>query len=301
MKIFAHHDADGLTSAYFTLLGNPKSEIVITKEFGDVSGWTDGDIMVDMRPQDPNINGLVIDHHPGHPDKRNYNLIWSNEYPASYLAFNKYKSSIPKSVYWKLAIGLGGDNRLDLLTSEIIDSDPQLLYKVKTYIYQSYGNWQVSYYPVYKLLSSYVNALLRIYRYDDAKAIMNMSERPMDIIKYKPAIDAKNIVRDEIKNIMSSADIVDFGNIQIVFFNSNYRLTGYIATVLGNAKDTSGSTILAINEKDGSMSLRGDLALYYRDKLNKLPYLEIDGHPGFMGGHIKQNKTKFLDDLYKII
>ncbi len=54
---------------------------------------------------------------------------------------------------------------------------------------------------------------------------------------------------------------------------------------------------MAINKRDGSLSLRGDLAHYYKDKLKSLSYVEVDGHNAFMGGKLKKNYTKFITDL----
>ena len=300
MKIHCHNDADGITSALFTWFGNPDYEIVMKREFGDTSDWENGDIMVDMRPNDPSIEGLVIDHHPGHPDERNYYLIWDVR-PASYIAFKQYKDSIPKSQWWKLAIGLGGDNQLELLDAEIFDSEPQLLYKVKTYAFHHYGSWQLAYYPLYKLLSSLVNSIIRIGDFENAINLVRFAERPLDIYHSEIAQEARNKVRDEVKKVMSSCDIINLKDVHIVIFESDYKLTGYIASVVEASKDTYGSTIMAINRRDGSLSVRGDLALYIKEKLEKLPYIEIDGHPGFMGGKIKYNPYAFIDELAKLI
>lgn len=300
MKIYAHNDADGITAALFAWYGNPEYSIEIKSEFGDTSGWEDGNIMVDMKPDNPNIKGLVIDHHPNHPEHRAYNLIWDSN-PASYITFNKYKDSIPKSQYWKLAIGLGGDNRLELLDAYIIESEPQLLYKVKTFAYQSYGSWQLTYSPLYKLLSSLINSLMRIGNYEEALNIIRFAERPMDIYHSQIAQDARDKIREEIKRIMSSCDIINLRDVQVVIFDSDYKLTGYVASLIESSKDTSGSTIMAINRVDGSISIRGDLALYIKSKVSSLPYIEIDGHPGYMGGRIRHNPYKFLDDLGKLL
>jgi len=302
MKIHCHNDADGVTSALFTWYAHPDSDILMKSEFGDTSDWEKGDIMVDMRPDDPNIEGLVIDHHPGHPlpEDRKYELVW-NVYPASYIAFKKYKEHIPKSQYWKLAIGLGGDNQLELLDAEIFETEPQLLYKVKTYAYQSYGSWQLAYYPLYKLLSSLVNSLIRIGQFEDAINLVRFAERPMDIYHSPIAQEARGKVRDEVKRVMSSCDIINLRDVHVVIFDSEYKLTGYIASLIESSKDTYGSTIIAINRMDGSLSVRGDLALYIKSKIDGLPYIEIDGHPGFMGGRIKQNPYKFIDDLAKLL
>ena len=70
MKIHCHDDADGVTAAYFASFTYNPEKILVKTEFGSIDDWTDGDVMVDMRPADPNIIGIVYDHHPNHPEQR---------------------------------------------------------------------------------------------------------------------------------------------------------------------------------------------------------------------------------------
>ena len=280
MKIFAHHDPDGLISAYFVkkAIGG---EIVVVEEFGDTSKWEKGDFMVDMRPKDPNIEGQVIDHHPNHPTivERKYNLIW-DDVPASLICWRLYKDKIPKKEWWKVVIGIVGDGQPNLIPYEIFESNKILLQNLKTYSRLSYGDWKMSYYPAYLLVSSPINAYARCHEYKTALALIEKATSPLDIIENKEAIAKKNEVARACENAIENAHIYDFLNLKVVFFKSeNIRLSGYIASKLSNQN----TTVLAINEVNGNLSLRGDLSLYYREKFKKLKYLELDGHPGFMG------------------
>ena len=85
-KIRAHHDADGIISAYFLAYGikDPKIELWDGK-FGDTTGLKKGDWMVDMRPLQ-NMEGLnCIDHHLPHREDRKYELISSDAVSYTHL------------------------------------------------------------------------------------------------------------------------------------------------------------------------------------------------------------------------
>jgi hypothetical protein len=298
-KIRYHHDADGITTAYLASYGikNAKLEGWDGK-FGDTTGLKSGDWMVDMRPMQ-NMEGLnVIDHHLPHREDRKYNLI-SDEVPASLIAFNKYKEDIPKSEWWKVAIGVMGDGQPELIPPEVFNQCPQLLTRVKTSSYQSYGKWKISYYPTYKLLSSYVNSFLRKRDFENALNLIQYSQQPSNILHSVKAQMAKLDVRKEFENIIKTCDSYDFADISVFIFQSDYRMTGYIASAMQGSLD--GKTVMAINRKDGSGSLRGELAYYFRDKLDSLDYLLIDGHPGFCGVTVTSNPDNLIEDLVKLL
>ena len=309
MKIHAHHDADGITTAYLTQFHTGEAEIVFPKEFGDTSDFEKGDWMVDMRPQDPNIEGTVLDHHFPHPEDRKYTLIpdfpldsfkyCTGILPASYIAWLEFKDKIPKNEWWKLAIGLGGDGGLGFIPTELHKLCPTLSKVVKTNSYSSYGKWNISMYPMYRILSSYINAFLRKEEYESALNLIRYSETPMDIYTSEEARIAKLDVKNEYNTIVKDADVFDYGNLSVVIYYSKYRMSGYVATAL--AQSLNNNTILAINKRDGSASLRGDKATYYRDVLSPLKYLTIDGHAEYMGGKLKKSYTKLLVDMDEIL
>jgi len=296
--IRAHHDADGLISAYFTAYGVPKAQIQLWDgEFGDTTGLKEGDYMVDMRPKQ-NMKGLnVIDHHGPYPEDREYELI-TGEKPASYLCWEKFKEEIPKSDWWKLAIGVCGDGQPELIPAEIFNECPQLLSRMKTSAGMYYGKWKINYYPLYKSLSSHVNSLLRKSEFEKAINLIRFSDTPLNIVTSSDAITAKREVKDEFEKIIKTSKSYDFEDIAIFVFNSDFRMSGYIASAMQHSLD---KTIMAINMRTGRGSLRGDLALYFKDKMKDLEYLYIDGHPGFMGLSITVNPDVLIYDLIDIL
>jgi len=297
--IRGHHDADGIISAYFTAYGVKDAKIDLWDgKFGDTTGLTDKDIMVDMRPLQKTWKGLCIDHHLPHPEDREYELI-SDEVPASLIAWRKYKDDIPKSEWWKVAIGLVGDGQPELIPTEVFELCPQLLTSIKTSSYKSYGKWNLGVYPVYKLLSSSVNSLLRKSDFTEALNLVRYSEQPVNVVHSLKAKAAKRDVSMEYENIIKTSDMYEFDNLAIFIFNSDYRMSGYIASSMQNS--LNGKTVLAINRKSGSGSLRGDLAYYWRDKLKHIDYLIIDGHPGFCGASLTGNPDNLIEDILKVI
>lgn len=291
-----HHDADGITAGYFLTFKYPDMKLQIWNgQFGDTTGLTSGDIMADMRPRN-DIEGLIVyDHHGPYPEEHKYLLTTAKE-PASWIVWNKYKELIPRDQWWKLAIGLLGDGQPELIPYEIYKECPMLLTRIKTSTYQNYGKWKNSYYPLYKLLSSRINALLRIGAFDVALKLITAAKSPMDIQNSKEGNLAKSKVRAEFESIMRGCEVYTFDNLNVYLYSSNYRMAGYIATVMNQEEQT---TILAINRNDGSGSLRGDLALYWREVLKELGYLEVDGHPGFMGAKLLGKPEQLIADLSK--
>jgi len=299
VTIRCHHDADGITSGYFLSFTIPNSKIEIWNgKFGDTTGLKRDDWMVDMRPIQNMKDLNVIDHHLPHREDREYKLI-SDIHPASFITWNLYKEEIPKQEWWKLAIGLVGDGQPELIPTEVYDSCPQLLTDFKTSVYQSYGKWNIGYYPSYKLLSSYINALLRTKRFEDALNLVAYSQNPKDILNSTKARGAKADVKKNLEDILKTCNSYDFQDLAIFIFESEYRMSGYLASTLQSS--LSGKTIMAINRLDGSGSLRGDLAHYWRDKLKHLEYLQIDGHPGFCGLNISCNPDTLVEDIIRML
>jgi len=296
-----HHDADGITAGYFTAY-NPKIKEPKLDgwdgKFGDTTGLKAGDWMVDMRPIQ-NMEGLnVIDHHLPHREDRAYNLI-SDEVPASLIAWREFKEDIPKSEWWKLAVGLLGDGQPELIPTEVFESCPQLLTQIKTSSYKSYGKWSINYYPIYRLLSSYVNSLLRKHDFNEALNLMKYSQKPINIINSIKARAAKASVSKEFERIINTSESYDLDNLAIFIFSSDFRMSGYVASSMQSA--LSGKTVLALNRNDGSGSLRGDLAYYWRDKLKHIDYLNIDGHPGFCGASLNGNPDSLVEEILNLL
>lgn len=306
-----HWDADGITAGYFASIGIPNSEIKVgnyEEGFGSTKGLTKDDWMLDMKPQDKSWNGTCLDHHFPHPEDRKYKLIpdIKNSYldivnsivPASLISFNHFKESIPKKEHWKLMIGLMGDGQPELMPPEIFALCPSLLKSVSTSIYQSYGNWKVSTMPLYKVLSSGINALLRKGDNELAISIMKYSNSPLDIHTSEEISIAKKEIRDEYTLAVKDSEIFEYENLVVIIFDSKFRLSGYISSSLQS--EFIGKTIMAVNKRNGSVSMRGDLASYINERLKPIEYLECSGHMAFMGGKLKKNYVTFIEDLNQL-
>jgi len=298
--IRGHHDADGITSAYFTAYGVRGSKMEIWDgAFGDTTGLKAGDWMVDMKPIQ-NLEGLnVIDHHLPHPEDRKYNLVVSNRpEPATLLCWEYFKDSIPKDQWWKVAIGVNGDGQPELIPPEVFEEHPILLQNWKTSIYNRYSKWTPYYVPLYKLLSSGINALLRKHDMESAINVMRFSNTPRELLNDDKVIRAKAQVSAEFKKITETCDSYSIPYLDIYLYKSNFRMTGYVAQTMGSSTDR---TTMAINTQDGSGSLRGSLSGYIKYKTRHLDYLTLDGHPGFMGMKIKVGADVFVKDLISIL
>jgi len=275
--------------------------IISTGEFGDVSELKEGDWLVDQHPLEDKAKINVLDHHGTYDLKRSYNLIY-DDVPAGLIVWNNFKEEIPKSEWWKVVCAIVGDGQPELIPYEIFKQEPSLLNQLKTSAYQSYGKWKLSYYPIYKLLSSPINAFLRKGDFDDALRLITEAKKPVDIIYNREAIKAKAEVRSEFEKCVKNCDSYDFQNLNLILFYSDFRMSGYIASALQNSLE--GKTIMAINKKNGRGSLRGDLAIFWRDRFKDVDgfeYLVCDGHAGFMGATLKVNHEIFVEDLTKLL
>jgi hypothetical protein len=104
-------------------------------------------------------------------------------------------------------------------------------------------------------------------------------------------------MRQAVERCIKDSEIYNYGNLVIVIYYSKYRLSGYIGSVLEST--LNGKTVMAINKRNGSLSLRGDLANYYQDTLRDIENLTIDGHVKYMGGKYKDNYQKLIKELNK--
>lgn len=296
-----HYDADGICSGYLTSFKYPYKIQIWDGEFGDTTGMTEGSIMCDMHPTtDLPKDCIVIDHHQinDYPLKRSYTLIADNV-PASLIAWNNFKEEIPKSEWFKVVCGITGDGQPELIPPEIYKQCPQLLNQLKTSAYQSYGKWKLGYYPIYKLLSSPINALLRKGDFDNALKLITEAQSPNDIIYNPEAIKAKEAVRSEFEGIVRNCESYDYQHLNIIIYYSKWRMSGYVASALQSSLDNK--TVIAINRRDGHGSMRGDLTLYWADKFKHLGYVKTMGHPGFFGFQIKKNVQTFIEDVTKVL
>jgi len=181
---------------------------------------------------------------------------------------------------------------------------PQLLNRIKSYSSdrKSYGKWTVSSRQTIDLLSSPVNSLLRIGEHEEALKLVMEAKSPNDILNSPAVRRAKAKVNDDIKKIISNINHVEFQNLVVVPYYSDYKMSGYVSATLGDTFD--GKTILAFNIKDGRGSIRGKLCHYWRDRFKDekgFDYVNINGHPKACGCSIKVNAETFIEDLTKLL
>ena len=149
------------------------------------------------------------------------------------------------------------------------------------------------------MLSSPINRLLKSGQPEEAIRLITEAKTPNDIMKDRKALQAKDLLKKERDSILGSCDVIPFNNLNVVLFYSKYRMQGEMASVIEGFNST---TTLAINTQSGRGSLRGELALYWKERLKPIKYLHIDGHPGFMGANIgKTNKETFVEDLTNLL
>lgn len=303
-KIHFHHDADGLVSAYMTSFAYPNAKLVCAKEFGDITGVNDGDIMVDMKPKESSKNITVIDHHPNHPSvsERKYKLTFDNK-PASILCWEKFKDKIPKEEWWKVVAGACGDMQYEEVPFEVWESCPALLTRAsnKFYNYQSKG-WITYPNPIFIKLSSALNSFLRYGEWEKAMDILKDAKTPFDIIEHPDVLEQKKKLRKDFTAILSEAKQFNFGYLKVVLYESNkVRLTGYIASVVAPSNNfLDPTTVIAINTVDGSLSVRGGLCTYYQGRLSGIKEIEFSGHGLACGGKLKGDPMKFIDNLRRV-
>ena len=149
------------------------------------------------------------------------------------------------------------------------------------------------------LLSSYVNAHLRKSEFVEALNLVNYSTNPLSVLHSLKAKAAKASVKSEFEKIVKNSRSYEFENLVIFFYNSDFRMSGYVASSLQNS--FSGKTIIALDEGKGRGSLRGDLAYYWKDRLKHLEYLTIDGHAGFCGVSCTVNSETLIEDIIKTL
>ena len=281
MTIFAHHDSDGVVSAYFLAHATGDWDIKFPEKFGDTSNITEDDWMVDMRPDSPDKKFTCIDHHPGHSENRKYKLIFDDK-PASVITFEKFKHEIPKEKHWEVVIGASGDYQAYKVPVDIWKENKQLLELTKSWADIKYGNLKVYTLPVYMMLSSNINAYCRVGKAIDAVKLLDEIESPYDILHDDTAISYKSKIKDEFNKIISNCELIDYGVINLVLFDSKYRMSGYISSAFA---EKLGRTIVALNTSTGSLSIRGDLVRFIQSLSPQDDKLFIDGHDEAAGGH----------------
>ena len=289
--ISTHHDADGLASAYLYSLASGDTEVEI-RNFGDVAKGST--VVLDMHPS-PSFKGLVIDHHPGHPENRKYKLIFDNT-PTTVIVFKNYKDKIPTEKWWVTAVGAVGDMEPYSIPPEVWDTCPML----KARHTKFYG-WKHEpfHLRLYHLLSSGVNALCRLGQEFDAWDVLEEAESPMDVVNDPRCVEAKKLLKTTTNSILQELELVEWNDVLIGTISSDIVVEGRIATQL--SRDMQ-ETVLIQNSETGSFSIRGDLSSWLEQKLREGAdksniEIEVGGHAEAKGGTVKPPNVSVLSIL----
>ena len=297
VKIVTHHDADGVSSAILLLkslgLKYNEVEIIFPEEFGDVT--SNPDFCLDMRPDkgSEHFIGSVIDHHPGHPKEHDYQLYWE-DVPTSVVVFNNFNDLIDSKDRWYAAVGAVGDGQPEKIPYQLFQEFPELLDIKRTKVYKGKFT-EFTELPLYKSISSPVNALIRIGKPIEALRLLWDCKNPSDILKVKEFEIAKAKMWAEINKVLNTKGIsYRIGYyIHVWTIESRYNIGGVIASM--DSSD-NGVTSIVYNKKTGAGNIRGDLS-----KLIEMKFLE---HGITAGGHYGFAGFKYHGDeeiLYKIV
>jgi len=296
-KLAVHDDADGISSGILLTYVFKTHEVMSPDVFGEVE---DSNVCVDMKPLDPNWEGLCFDHHPGHPDEkdRKYKLVWGDE-PATKIVYDLFKDYIPEKHHWKMAIGTSGDGRKEIIPLEIWRRFPMLLSNVNA-TYERYSKLTMYPLPMHLKVVSGINACCKIPgKWYTAYQVLRAAEDPLDVL-YDDAINlARKLVSEERKRCIKEYDIIDLNDfIRIWPIESEYKIERGLAW---RAEQTDQKTTIVINLKRSSLSIRGVLAELIYQTLQKEGY-DVGGHPGFGGGFLKETQDwkTLIRELKKI-
>jgi len=287
MLVASHRDADGICSVAQLLFAlDEETKVIFPESFGDCS--ENPDIMVDMVPDDKNFSGTVFDHHPQHPSNPKYKLIFDNK-PASLIIYDKYKDIIPKEKSWYAIAGTVGDGQPELVPLELWEKNPELLETQNT-ISKWSGEIKIYSYPIYSLLSSPINSLARIGKADKALKLIQSVKSPLEILNNKDILKTKQEVRTEHDRVLKKYKGESLGKLFLFVFESDVHLTGWIAIELS---EITKQTVIVINSRLNSLSVRGTFAIPI-SKILSAKGIKIGGHPGFVGGEIKEEEIEIL-------
>jgi len=241
---------------------------------------------------------LVIDHHAH--DEPWYPLIW-DRIPTGLIIYNLFKDKIPENKKWYVVGALVGDGQPELIPDEIWDKYPELL-ETSHKLYETYGQLKFSRpFPIYKLLSSPINASCRLGNASEAVKQIVRAKHPKDILNNKAFLSDKETIDKERRRIISEYTPIDINHyVTVMVIESNAWMVGRIASELRNVDNTR--TYIVINPRKEEMSIRGELAMYIGNKLNKSGF-KCGGHPGIIGATFSKNHSirDFLNTLRSII
>lgn len=298
VAISAHDDADGIGSGYLLAQVLESAGIEVTldfpADFGNVSGFTD--VVVDQVPIDIENDSIVIDHHPHHSSRRNFEYrLWHEDVPTTLMLYRMFKKEITHP--WKLIVGTAGDGQPELTPPEIWDNYPEL-FLMKASIYSRGSKFSVYRNPMFTMLSSGINAISRAEKNDQmgpvvAYKVLKQVETPIELV-YHPMCDkAKGVLKAEVTAVMNKYAPIDIGKVMFWAFETDLNILSRLATTM-EAQEKK--TIVAVDKTSRKISIRGVHALWVKDKLSEF---QIGGHSKWMGGKLDDGQT--AEDLLKAL
>jgi len=290
-KLALHDDADGLTSGFFLTFPFKVEKVFCPEGFGEWPIEGEGkdeppDVSCDMKPANPEWNGLCIDHHPTHPSKeeRNYKLIWDNK-PTSLIVYELFKELIPREHRWKVIIGLAGDGQPELTPLEIWKEYTFLLEKTNT-VREKFSNLNFYSTPVYLRLTSGINACCKIPdKWYVAWKVLKVVTTPQEILDDSALNVAKKFVEEERQRLLRETSPIELRNwLRVWKIESEYKLE---RTLSWQSWERTKTTTIVVNEKRRTISMRGVLSELIASYLREKGFI-IAGHLGFSGGRLKE-------------
>lgn len=310
----SHFDADGCYSAALLSTVFKIKKIHFPWKFGDYSTITEEirgktietpvDVALDLGPPLEKYDGIVIDHHAqtgiflGDNYKDYKKRVFFSDVPATGMVYNIFKDKIPDNEKWKVAGGLVGDGQAAKMPPEIWDMFPILL-EGRGNIYKgNYGKFKDYPYPIYKHLSSPINAMCRNGDPETAYEIICRAKGPMDILTNPALLNDKTAIDNEIKNVIKEGiqeqNITNY--VSVVIISSKKRIGSRICSALGGV-DYNRTWIVA-NDGNKRFSIRGDLADYLGTKLHAKG-ISCGGHAGYWGGELQAEQEG--EDIIKAL
>lgn len=305
LVISVHDDADGLISGSLLChalgLDFDKVKVVFPDVFGQTKDLLyEPDVVLDQTPIDPNYDGLVIDHHPIDERDTKYDLIWDENFCTSRIMYEGLKDMIPEKYHWKMALGMAGDGRDDEVPYSIFQKSPELISE-GGYTYGKKYASSIDYSAQHAFImgKSLINYGTRTGNMDYTMSKLIEADDVIDITNDSWFLSRKDEVKNEMKNLYrdtSECRIQVYGNFAIIRYKSDMRL--WIAQ---DMYSRTKKTVIALNERSDSMSIRGPLAQLVANHLDSIDGISAGGHMHFAGGRLVDKTPEFLSKQIRML
>jgi len=287
-----HHDADGIGAAVLLAKGLGLEHSEVTVHFPEGFGENHGeDYMVDMKPADPDFEGIVYDHHPGHPKKKNrkYKLIWDNV-PAGVVVYNKHKDTIPIEDRWKVVVSAMGDVSPESIPLSVFKENPELLFEQ---VWVTNNNWGEDKPPLQlrklEQLSSRINAVSRMgelkLAFDilfKATSVDSLLNNKICLQHVKKQNTVVNSIYKKWKDNELPKPVIIKGMFLFAIIDTPMPFQGYCSTSLSNKL---GMTTVVLNSSTGNISIRGKFTNIVKEGIAKSG-VTAGGHSVASGGSL---------------